>query len=894
MKTHILTLLFTLAGLAGMAQTNQPLPPDAQPLTALTYLSPSDSTVWLYNERSSLAINVGVWADVVELFETGWSNTQIDSAITAQIGVINFPVTSVNSMTGDVVLAPNDLGLGNVDNTSDLNKPVSTATQNALDGKEDKTNKVTSLSTPNNTTYPTTEAVKNAIDAIEPPDVTGSNGIQVVAGEVSPIYGTTSGTVAQGNDSRINNGQTAFGWGDFRQFGLGAQTNHIASLSDFNLFDRPNSFISANSASNVPFLSLGTGINISYSSSRSAQLWFNVAFEAVQFRTATSSGVWGGIYDFWTTKNFTPSDYIPLTQKGAANGVAALDGGGKVPASQLPTTGMQYRGTWNAATNTPALSNSTGTEGHFYRVTTAGTQNLGSGNISFSVGDDVIHNGSVWQRAPSGTTATNLALGTRTGTTMPITNSNGTGITLPTATTSLAGLISSSDKTKLDNALTSEADPNVPFYVKDITSGDIANWNAAYGWGNPADKKYIAGTSTGPMVDIFTGNYNDLGSGLVYGQGGANNPGGNGLVFTMKQSNTLGVQFQGSVFSNTWYGRRLASTWQPWVEFWHSANFDPSAYTIPWSRVTSKPTAFTPSPHTHSAADIDAGTLAAARIGNATVSNAKLSNMAANTFKGRVSSTGVPQDLTAAQVKSALALTTSDVTEGSNLYFTTGRVRGVSLAGLSVSTSPIVSSDPVLTAFGKAQGQINERVPASRTITINGVAQSLWENRTWTLTAADVGAAVIGTGSTQVRNNSQLDARYLQSVSGGSGISVSGNTISVDNTVLRTTGNQTKSGTLGVTNIMGTSTTASSSIPTNAQSLFTASVSSNTSYTLTNLTGSPRHIQVMVTNTGSSAITLTFNATFPVNQTTSVNPSSTAIFTFLINGGIAYGTKTQY
>lgn len=47
-------------------------------------------------------------------------------------------------------------------------------------------------------------------------------------------------------------------------------------------------------------------------------------------------------------------------------------------------------------------------------------------------------------------TAVNLALGTRTATTMPITNSAGTGVTLPVATTSLAGLLSATDKTKLD------------------------------------------------------------------------------------------------------------------------------------------------------------------------------------------------------------------------------------------------------------------------------------------------------------------------------------------------------------------------------------------------------------------------------------------------------------
>jgi len=44
----------------------------------------------------------------------------------------------------------------------------------------------------------------------------------------------------------------------------------------------------------------------------------------------------------------------------------------------------------------------------------------------------------------------NLSLGTRTATTMPIANSNGTGVTLPISTTSLAGLISAADKLKLD------------------------------------------------------------------------------------------------------------------------------------------------------------------------------------------------------------------------------------------------------------------------------------------------------------------------------------------------------------------------------------------------------------------------------------------------------------
>lgn len=50
-------------------------------------------------------------------------------------------VSSVNSKTGEVNINKNDIGLGNIDNTSDINKPVSTLTQTALNGKEDKSNK---------------------------------------------------------------------------------------------------------------------------------------------------------------------------------------------------------------------------------------------------------------------------------------------------------------------------------------------------------------------------------------------------------------------------------------------------------------------------------------------------------------------------------------------------------------------------------------------------------------------------------------------------------------------------------------------------------------------------------------------------------------------------------
>ena len=47
-------------------------------------------------------------------------------------------VISVNNMTGEVILTKSNIGLGNVDNTSDANKPISNATKAALDKKVTK------------------------------------------------------------------------------------------------------------------------------------------------------------------------------------------------------------------------------------------------------------------------------------------------------------------------------------------------------------------------------------------------------------------------------------------------------------------------------------------------------------------------------------------------------------------------------------------------------------------------------------------------------------------------------------------------------------------------------------------------------------------------------------
>lgn len=82
---------------------------------------------------------------------------------------------------------------------------------------------------------------------------------------------------------------------------------------------------------------------------------------------------------------FTPAGSVAATDVQAA--IVELDG-----------DRTMYKGTWNAATNTPTLANGTGTQGDFYRVSVAGTHDFGSGSITFSVGDYALYDTGIWTK----------------------------------------------------------------------------------------------------------------------------------------------------------------------------------------------------------------------------------------------------------------------------------------------------------------------------------------------------------------------------------------------------------------------------------------------------------------------------------------------------------------
>ena len=89
---------------------------------------------------------------------------------------------------------------------------------------------------------------------------------------------------------------------------------------------------------------------------------------------------------------------------GTAGGLATLDENGHIPSSQLTEDAIEYKGAWNAETNTPDLDTVPRTKGDMYLVSVKGTRTLvdGEGETTYNVGDEVIFNGTIWQKIPTG------------------------------------------------------------------------------------------------------------------------------------------------------------------------------------------------------------------------------------------------------------------------------------------------------------------------------------------------------------------------------------------------------------------------------------------------------------------------------------------------------------
>lgn len=128
-------------GLSGKANTSH-----THPLSDIVTTGTASSATYLRGD--------GTWAtpatgsstvsstDISDATSTGRSVLTAASATTARAAIgagtsnLTLGTTSGTAKAGDYAPTKNDVGLGNVDNTSDVNKPISSATQTALDLKQ--------------------------------------------------------------------------------------------------------------------------------------------------------------------------------------------------------------------------------------------------------------------------------------------------------------------------------------------------------------------------------------------------------------------------------------------------------------------------------------------------------------------------------------------------------------------------------------------------------------------------------------------------------------------------------------------------------------------------------------------------------------------------------------
>jgi hypothetical protein len=150
--------------------------------------------------------------------------------------------------------------------------------------------------------------------------------------------------------------------------------------------------------------------SINDSGSSNTDLW-SASKIATQLATKSNVGHTHTVSDItdYTSSTQTIADARISAQKGQNNGLATLDGTGKIPLAQVPLNGsVIYQGTWNATTNSPALSSGSGTQGFYYRVSVAGATAL-DGITDWQVGDWAIYNGAAWEKVDNTDQVTSVA-----------------------------------------------------------------------------------------------------------------------------------------------------------------------------------------------------------------------------------------------------------------------------------------------------------------------------------------------------------------------------------------------------------------------------------------------------------------------------------------------------
>ena len=251
--------------------------------------------------------------------------------------------------------------------------------------------------------------------------------------------------------------------------------------------------------------------------------------------------------------------YVTQSEVGAPNGVAALDGAGKVPYSQLPSALMTYKGAWDPTdlVNTLTFLDATPLNGDVYRASVDGIAVIGNGAVTgtqFYAGDFAIFDGTNWQRSPlaDGVVSVNSATG---AVTMSMATANGfagtySGTAL-TVSTTITGILQGNG-TAISAASTTGSGAVVLATSPTLVTPALGTPSALVGTN-------ITGTAAGLTAGTVTTNANLTGDVTSVGNATSLVATSNGTLTTLSALTTASsLASVGTITSGTWNGTTIA------------------------------------------------------------------------------------------------------------------------------------------------------------------------------------------------------------------------------------------------------------------------------------------------------------------------------------------------